>query len=249
MNGKVLLCALALPALVACVPPGARHHAQGRLKPIARLDCPDFQGALTRTSADPSGSACRYSGPDGAEVELKLVPAAGGPDTALQPIEADLKTLLPPPAPKPAPAAPAPAVQGGDRDKDVNINLPGLSIHARDNGEAKIDMPGVHINADDRTDSAHVVVGAGPFHRHGHVTVDAEGGAAVIRSRSGGADVNDTLVIASDSPGAQGWRAVGYTASGPRTGPLVVATIKCRTDDHEQAFNDARTLVRRVSRS
>ena len=97
-------------------------------------------------------------------------------------------------------------------------------------------------------DSVHIQGGDGPFHRHGKFTVDADNGAAIIRARSGGPDVRSTLIIAAETPGPQGWRAVGYEATGPRGGPLVVATVKVKSDQHDDAFDDAKRLVSRAAR-
>ena len=135
--------------------------------------------------------------------------------------------------------------QDGD-DDHVNINLPGVHIQA-DGGRAKVNVAGVHVNADDATQQVHVEGGHGPFGRPGRFTIDANDGGAVIRTRSVGKDVRDSLVIAADSSGPQGWRAVGYQAAGPRSGPLVVAVVRSKDDEHSHLFEDARRLAWRTA--
>ena len=232
----------------ACAPPYAGHGWRTPLKPISRLDCPESKGRLTRVSASPDGQACAYSGEDGAQVTLSLVKVSGDPDAALDPIEADLKTLAPPPAPKP-PEPPesdepsAPSRSADDGHKNVNINLPGINIHAGED-KANIHVGGLNIDADGQNDAVHMHGDHGPFGRRGHFSLDASDGGAIIRTRGGGRDVNSSLILASDHAGPAGWRVVGYEARGPRTGPLVVAKVMIKSDDHDQIFKDAKALVR-----
>ena len=234
-------------ALAACVRPfGASHHRP--LKPISKLDCPDAQGQLDRVGVAPDGKSCSYTGPDGAQVQLALVSYSGDTDTALAPIEAVMKSKLPdPPAPVPAPIA-APAASSapsakGDHD-DVDINLPGLSIHA-DDKNAKVDVGGMHIDADDRTNSVKINGGRGG---RGQFTVDANDNGAVVRSRAFGANVEQSLIRASKTPGPQGWRTVAYEAVGPKSGPLVVASFQSKADDRDSLFGDVKALAWKAAR-
>lgn len=244
------LMVMAAAGLAACAPPYV-HRSEEKLKPIARLDCPDAQGGLTRASQSPDGSSCAYTGPDGATVQLRLMQVSGDPENVLQPLETQLKSLLPPPPPPPAgpPSSSSPPAPG-DNDK-VDINLPGVSIHA-DNGGAHVHVPGVHIDADDQHNSVHVV-GQAPGHPfgppdRGQVVVDANDNGAVIHAQSFGPNFDENLILVSKQPGPQGWRTVGYEARGPRTGPLVVATVQSKADDHENLFNDVKDLVRKIAR-
>ncbi len=244
----VLLAAPALLGLTACIPPGARH---ARLQPIARLDCPDATHQLTRMRAAPDGSACDYTDASGGEVQLRLIKVSTSPDAALDPIEEQLKALVPTASPTAAgpatpPAPPAPPVSG-DRSHNVDISLPGVSIHARDE-RAKVQVGGIDINADHDTDTVHIQGGSGPLGPKSQFTVDAHNGGAIIRSKAMGENVHASLIIASETPGPDGWRAVGYDAVGPKSGPLVVATIKARNGQHDDVFEAARRLVTRVAR-
>jgi hypothetical protein len=253
--------ALALAAmLTGCVPPNARqaHWAQAHLKPISKLDCPESQGELVRTSASPDGQTCSYASGQQVVVQLKLTPVSGDPQTTLAPIEADLRKLVtydPDAAPKsdadqmPDSSSRSDWDDDHDRGKNVNINLPGVHIQAQDGGKADINVAGIHINADDRTNSAHIETRHHGFmgHGEGDVTIDANDSGAIIRSRSIGPDVHDDLILASDKPGPDGWRAVGYEAQGPRAGPLVVAIVQSRLDEHDHIFSDVKALVRRTA--
>ena len=75
---------------------------------------------------------------------------------------------------------------------------------------AHIDLPGLHIDAD----NGHAEI-------HGGAVTDA--GAKLI------------YLYASDMPGPQGYRTVGYVARGPRSGPLVVGVFKSREKDNDHA--------------
>jgi len=178
-----------------------------------------------------------------------LIKVSTDPDSALESVETELKTLAPPPAPRPEPPAtpepPSAPTRSAEEDpKNVNIALPGVSIHAGED-KANISVGGLHIDADGESDSVHMQGGHGPFDRHGRFTVDANDGGAIIRSRAGGRDVRASLILASDHPGPQGWKVVGYEARGPRSGPLVVATVKIKSDEHDDVFKDAKALVQR----
>ncbi len=235
----------------ACTPPYAGRGWRTPLKPVSRLECPESKGGLTRVSAAPDGQSCAYSGEDGAQVTLSLVKVSGDPDSALDPIEADLKTLAPPPAPKPPepPEPPdpdqtsAPTRSADDHPKNVNITLPGIRIHAGED-KANIRVGGLNIDADGENDAVHMHGDHGPFGRRGQFSMDASDGGAIIRTRGGGRDVSSSLILASDHAGPAGWRVVGYEARGPRSGPLVVAKVMIKSDDHDDVFKDAKALVR-----
>lgn len=246
MKTAVLFAAAAV-GLSACAPPYV-HRADQRLKPISRLDCPDSQGDLTRASQSSDGTSCGYTSTGGASVQLKLTPVSGNPEAVVLPLEAQLKTELPPPPPPPT-APPASSTPADDHDK-VDINLPGVSIHA-DNQGARIRAPGVHIDADDQHAQVHVAGQApnqvfGPPER-GQVTVDANDNGAVIHALSFGPNFQEDLILVSKAPGPQGWRTVGYEALGPRSGPLVLATVRSKSDEHDELFNEVRALVRRAA--
>jgi len=227
------------------------------MKVVDRLDCPDRQGGLVRASEASDGKSCTYADGERVHVQLKLIPINVDAETTLQPIEDDLRKLAPidedgdhdedadqPPTPdRPSgagPAPPSPPTPPRSRD-EVNINLPGVHIHAGDE-RANIRVGGINIDADDKTNTAHI---RGRHGRHGDFSVDASDGGAIVRSRSRGPDVRQTLVLASDKPGPDGWRAVGYEAHGPRGGPLVVAVVQSKAEDHDDLFDEVKALVRR----
>jgi len=267
----VLALTCAAVSTAACAPPNARRQHEP-LQAVARLECPERQGDLGRTGAASDGQSCRYLSSDGSEVELRLVKVSrDDPDAALAGVETELRALLPqeprdagqasPASSSPSAAAAAAQAEAdaradsaqapsGDRDgghDQVEINLPGLHIQA-DDDKAKVRIAGLNVDADNRSDKVRVTGGTGPFQPHGRFSVDADDRGAVIRARSVGRDVHATLIMASDAPGAQGWRAVGYQASGPRTGPLVVAVVRSKGDDQDRVFQDARRLASRAAR-
>jgi hypothetical protein len=263
----ILALAAGAVSVTGCAPPGAGNTP---LKPVARLDCPAHRGGLDRTGVSPDGQSCRYVSGDGSQVDLRLVKVSGGdPDAVLAGIETELQGALPPAAPEAGSAASgasataaaaarveaeaqadagaAPASRRSTDDDHVDINLPGLHIKA-DGDKANVQVAGVHVNADDGSDNVHVTGGTGPFLPRGRFSVDANDRGAVIRARSAGPNVRATLIMASDEPSPQGWRAVGYQADGPRTGPLVVAVVRSKGDDHDEVFDAARRLAWRAAR-
>ena len=231
---------LILALAVSCE--GPRIHAWGTdwdhdddktpLRAVARLDCPETEGDLTRASAAPDGLSCLYRTAEGSEVELRLAALAGGtPEALLDPLEAELKGLVPPP-----PAAPVPPPPPGG-EKAV-IGVLGFSIEA-DDQKARIRGPGVDIRAEDDRAQVRATEGDGST-----VTVNAAEEGAEIRSRrNDDKGVRQSYMVARDETPASGWHAVGYEARGPKGGPLVIAVVRQREDG--DAFEDAKDLVRR----
>lgn len=237
------------------------------------LDCPTRAGDLTRTSLAPDGRTCAYATSDGAEVTLQLVAVNGGVDAALAGIE---KTLLanraePAKAEGAAPAKPA-EVSASDAEKakaeaekakaeaekdskgasvSVTISNDGKSsVVTEDHGTTRVNLPGIHIVANDDDDTAHVKVGP--------ITVNAGGDGATIRIgpravRLRGEAFNPErrgmratfIYTGSDLP--DGYRYVGYEAGGPKAGPITVATVKSKTKgpDGGDLYPDVKRLVRR----
>ncbi len=235
-------------ALAACVrpPAGGGHHKA--LKPISRLNCPASQGGFERATVGSDGKTCTYTGPDGAQLQLNLVSYAGEPDSVLDPIEAQMNTLLPPASTpvRPVPPAPPGSSAPGSHD-NVDINLPGISIHAGDK-DAKVNVGGVHIDADDQNNSVKINGGGrGPGGR-GQFTVDANDDGAVVRSRAFGPNIEQSLIRVSKIPGPGGWRTLAYDAVGPKGGPLVVGYLRSRTDNHDVVFDDVKALTWKTAR-
>ena len=250
-------------ALGACAPKD-RNETRGAdvSRAVTKLDCPQSQGNLTRVSAAPDGLSCVYSG-EGAEVTLQLADLKGSPaKTLLNPLEQDLRALMPPPSPKQVQATAEKAEKTenagkGEKAERVNISLPGVSIQADDNG-AKIKAAGVNIDAnndgaeikyyrniDDENDSGSVKA------NENGVTVSAnDGDKPRHHGRRNRGNVRATFILAGD-PGPQGYGVVGYVARGPRGGPLTLAVVKAKgghkSDGDHDIFNDVEQLVRHNS--
>ena len=138
-----------------------------------------------------------------------------------------------------------------DRSIEARVNAKlrekGIDVDGDNTDHAKIDLPGLHINAGDEKADVRV----GPIH------VDANGDTATVRSlqdvRMRGEQfsrvkrgIRAMFVYAGDELGG-GYRYVGYEAAGPRTGPLTVALVKSKTDGgfHGDIYGDVKRLVRR----
>ena len=120
---------------------------------------------------------------------------------------------------------------GVTADEDhANIDLPGLHIKA-DGGNARVDVGGVHINANDTEATVHVV-------REVRLR-----GQAFSRHKNG---LRATFIAKRDNL-PDGYRFVGYQASGPKTGPLTIAVVKSRQEleDGNSLYHDIQRLVRR----
>jgi hypothetical protein len=223
----------AVLGLSACHPPHIRHDGDQAIggKPMsvaATLTCPASVGALTRSAQGADGQSCDYAGPGGEQVSLKRLALAGQrPEAALAPIEASLRSLVPPRA-GPATSADADADDDHDGDSDsgdqdnsqTKVDLPGVHIDAQGD-KARVKVLGITVNADG--DNADVNVG----HGASRTTVQAgPNGAEIHVEDVNGANANLMLILAGEKPGPSGLRAVGYLARGPAAGPLAVATFK-----------------------
>ncbi|ATQ43458.1 hypothetical protein [Caulobacter mirabilis] len=236
MNYIALLAAsCATLALAACDhPDAARQRAEHALKTVTKLDCPEKQGALTRTSVAPDGQSCEYRA-DGSEVTLRIVQVVDRDSgAALKSIENELRPLVPKAGPDEAALKEGAKVEG----ENVDINLPGVSIQANDAG-AKISAGGADINAND--DGAEIRVSR-------NVEVDGkkiETERVTRRKKDDG--VQAMLLLASDKPTPSGWGVVGYQARGPQGGPLVVGVVKLKEnnkDGDDNIFGQVDELVR-----
>ncbi len=140
-----------------------------------------------------------------------------------------------------------------DEEENVEVDMPGL--HVRTKGDkADVKVFGMTIHHDDVNDTTQVrrepKSGVGRS-----LSVDANDSGAVIRmANSNRSNIKATVIYGMENPGPQGHRVVGYVARGPRTGPLVVATVKSKRDKdqhvgvNEGIFADASRLARRASR-
>jgi hypothetical protein len=244
--------------------------ACGPKVPAARaaLDCPATQGDLTRTSASPDGKACTYTTSGGAEVTLQLVAVQGGVDSTLSTIETHLlANRVAPEAAKATEAKPAEtaasksAVSAADKaakeaaedTKDVDVNIQvskdGAIVSGSEGGTTRVDLPGIHIVANDDDDTAKVQVGP--------IKIDAGGDGATIRMRRDvrlrGESLNPdkrglraTFIYTGDDL-PEGYRFVGYEAGGPKRGPITVAVVKSKSEDHDghDIYPDVKRLVRK----
>ncbi len=212
LNGVALL------ALAGCNPPHPRAHAEAPLRAISALDCPAEQGDLSLKSAAGDGQSCLYQTDGGGQVTLQLIKYDGDPQAALAPIEARLKAELPPDNDAP-PQTPTP---GKDA---VDINLPGIHIHANDH---------------DKHDDADIQVGGGDG--VGGVSVHAHDNTARVEVDARGAGIHRNFVMTTDHPGPHGYKVVGYEAVGPTGGPLAVASVLTKDDDSLR--DDVHALLR-----
>ena len=227
MNARMLMvtgASMGALWLCGCTPPHSHHHSDALLKTIDTLDCPDSQGDLTRKSQSADGKSCVYAGASGAVVTLQLVALHGQEaKAALAPIADGLKAELPPEA---GAKSDNDAGNGGGR---VDIDLPGIHIHASGKDDAKIDVGGPARNAAE----------GGPG-----ISIDAHDKNARIDINESGSGVRVSYILASDTPGPNGYKAVSYDARGPSDGPLAVVSIKSKSDDDDDLRDDARELLK-----
>ena len=231
MNSRLSLLAGAgaALALAACNPPHPKPHVVTPLKVVDALVCPDDEGVLTRKSIAPDNKSCEYATDDGGQVTLQLVSLDGGDaNAALSPLEAKLRGEMPPPN-KTA------GTPGADKDR-VDIDLPGIHIHANGSDHDADGGAQVKVGNSTAASSSHAG-GAG-------VTVNAGDNGAEIHINEPGGGVRRSFILASDTPGPSGYKMVGYEARGPQTGPLVVATMMAKTDDHDELRDAVRDLLK-----
>ena len=230
-----------------------------------RLVCPEREGGLTRVSEAADGKSCRYSGPGGAIVDLRLVPVEGDPQVTLARLEAELATL----APVQAAAASAGAVDAQANPDTAEAARRAMAEALADSAdgdapppseagsgdwetaqgeaggeEVKIDLPGLRIDANDN--AANIQIGP--------VKIDASEtgatvklyrevrlrGEALSREKRG---VRATYIVAGDRHPDGGF--VGYEAGGPKTGPLVVAVVNgSQMGEDDGMIDEVQSLVR-----
>lgn len=257
----VAASALALSA-AACAPTA---------KPELRtaLDCPASQGDLTRTGRAADGKTCTYRSSEGAEVNLQLAPVKGDPTAALQAIEdqiapeasrsaatakdaADVAKDTAATASDTAQAAEEAAEDAG-HSAGVSVSVGGKNdksghkVVSGDGETTQVDLPGIHISA--RDDDAKVRIGGIRINANGddatiHIIRDVRlRGEALSRQKRG---IRATFFSTNDAA-PDGYRFVGYEASGPKTGPLTVAIVKAKgaIDHGDDILHDVQRLVRR----
>jgi hypothetical protein len=237
------------------------------------LDCPERQGALERTGIAADRKSCTYRGRDGAEITLQLTPVNGDAMSTLGAIET---SLVGPAGAKVAAAAetaapPKPPVSPDDVDKaaaeaerdaqasrdgadwdtgrhhGVTVEHDGKNVVVGDGENAHVNLPGLHIDADGenaKVDIGGIHVDANEDQATVRVFRDVRlRGQAFSRERNG---LRATFIAKRDDL-PDGYRFVGYEASGPKKGPLAVAIVKSRDEiSHgSHMLRDLERLVRR----
>ncbi|MES2722034.1 MAG: hypothetical protein V4656_02655 [Pseudomonadota bacterium] len=256
MKTLLLLAASAL-ALSACQKPAT-------LK--AKLECPQTEGSLTLVSAAADGQSCVYRESDGAQITLTRMPVKGDAVATLAALEAELKTLGGTPVASSADttAAPGAAAEAArveaEARADAKIDAAmDEAVEGRPRIQAKVDtetgeehtqvdLPGLHINAEG--EKANVRVGPININADGDSTTATikmyrdvrMRGEALSREKRG---LRATFIYAGDDL-TGGYKYLGYEASGPKTGPIVVGVVKSTADSrHDDMYDDVKTLVRR----
>jgi len=141
-------------------------------------------------------------------------------------------------------------VDGKDHDSvDIRMKDGKAVVAEGEGGVTRVDLPGIHIVANDDDDTAKVRVGP--------INIDAGGDTATIRIRRDvrlrGEALNPerrglrATFIYTGEDLAEGYRFVGYEAGGPKRGPITVAVVKSKTeeDDDGDLHRDVKRLVRR----
>jgi hypothetical protein len=118
-----------------------------------------------------------------------------------------------------------------------------------DDGTTRVNLPGIHIVANDANDSARVQVGP--------IKIDAGGDDFTVRMRRDvrlrGEQLNPekrgvrAMFIYTGADLPDGYRFVGYEAGGPKRGPITVAVVKSKSerDSGDEIYHDVKRLVRK----
>ncbi len=118
---------------------------------------------------------------------------------------------------------------GSDANEAAHIDLPGIHIDADEGGKADVNVGPIHVNAGDN--------GA-------VIRLDRDvrlRGEAFSRDKRG---FRATYILANSNL-KDGWSAVGYEAGGPKAGPVTIAVVKAHNGNHHDVFHDVKRLVRR----
>jgi hypothetical protein len=212
------------------------HHDDTPVTVATRLNCPEDEGDLTRISAAADGKSCQYHGDDDQEVTLSLLALNNQqPQAALAPMETELRGLVP--AHTGDSMVNVDAGSGGSNQDHAKIDLPGLHINA-DGNKADINILGANIKADGDHADIHTDMGMKG------TTIHAGPGGAEIRAGDVGRNSAQLVyVLAGDNPGPSGFRAVGYLARGPVGGPLVVGEFKAKEGHQHGHDRDLERLI------
>lgn len=219
----ILIPALGAAALglSACVPvvsyEGVEASSSGPtpLKAVATLDCPEREGALTRTARAADGKRCDYAGPAGETASLQLVALDGrSPADAMAPTKAELSALVP------IETKPIPPVDADTAYEREDVDLPFIHVHSR-GPRSDVKVFGIKVHSDGDYAEIHTNMGLK------HTVVHAgPKGAEVVAEDIGRTNVDLLYVLASEKRAPSGYAAVGYIARGPLNGPLVVGEFR-----------------------
>jgi hypothetical protein len=236
---SLVTVAVAAASLASLAHAGVRTDGPP-LRAPAKLDCPAETGDLTRTAQSPDGQWCDYAGRRGETVRLRLTPLNGQtPADALAPTRAQLHAL----APVYRNATP---VNYGDRPGDTaDVNVPFVHVHS-DGDKADVRLFGIfHIVGHDHSHDADIDKDHGRKHAVVHAGLR---GAEVIADEVGRSNASLVYVLAGNHRYASGYRAVGYIAKGPVTGPLVVAEFRSPVNSHRDNDDGHLDLDRLIDR-
>lgn len=186
--------------------------------------------------------------------------AAGAPGTAVGAAETKASPGSADEARRVADQAAKDAARGPE-SMEVADNSPsgagdGVDVHMQDGkvvvaeggSTTRVNLPGIHIIADEEDDSASVRIG--PLH------VDANGDEAVIRVRRDVRLKGEALsrekrgiraTFITEGKDIAGDRFVGYEAAGPKRGPITVAVVRAKDEIHDgdDIYRDVKRLVRK----
>ena len=206
------------------------------LRTPAKLDCPAVSGDLIRSAQSSDGQWCDYAGQHGETVRLRLTPLNGQtPSDALAPLRNQLHGLVP----VYRKATPV----NYDAGDSADVNVPFVHVH-KDGDRADVRLFGIfHIVGHDHDGDADRGRG------QEHTTVRAGlRGAEVVADKVGRSNASLVYVLAGNHRYASGYRAAGYVAKGPVTGPLVVAEFRSPVNGHRDNDNGHLDLDRLIDR-
>jgi len=231
------LAALSAVAVAAATLAHAEVRPDGpALRAPAKLDCPAASADLTRTAQSPDGQWCDYAGQHGETVRLRLTPLNGQtPTEALAPLRVQLHGLVP----VYRTATPVNYSAGDTAD----VNVPFVHVH-KDGDRSEVRLFGIFHIVDHDHDSD---VDKDRGHEHTAVRAGLRG-AEVVADKVGRNNASLVYVLAGNHRYSSGYRAAGYVAKGPVTGPLVVAEFRSPVNSHRDNDTGHLDLDRLIDR-
>lgn len=233
--------AVATLAALACAATTAQARSASAdgapLKVVSVLDCPANEGQLTRTARATDGQSCDYQSARGEFVRLRVAPLNGrSPADALAPARAQLHVLLP------VYSQPVSAVDDDTPGDRADVDLPFIHVHSA-GGRADVNFFGFKIHSEG--ENADVDLGR----RRKRAVVHASAKGAEVRAEDvGQTNASLVYVLSANSRLQSGYRAAGYVARGPVTGPLVVGEFRT-AQRHTYVGDGGRDLERLIDRN